>query len=202
MAVNTPARRSTRRTQSDRNQQHGSSEDQRIPQVYREMLAEAEAREPQLHDDDRTPKRRKMAGRTQILSAQIELPKAPPSVDNEETTSRQVQTVYDSPSSSSEESDMEWEDISLQPAVSEALSDDSSIQITLDRPQDREKRKRALRRQPITAAEKRLRLDIHKVHLLCLLRHVQIRNRWCNDDELQVCSGSIIVGTCDSSMRE
>ncbi|RAK76485.1 putative DNA repair protein Rad4 [Aspergillus fijiensis CBS 313.89] len=185
MAVNTPARRSTRRTQSDRNQQHGSSEDQRIPQVYREMLAEAEAREPQLHDDDRTPKRRKMAGRTQMLSAQIELPKAPPSVDNEETTSRQVQTVYDSPSSSSEESDMEWEDISLQPAVSEALSDDSSIQITLDRPQDREKRKGALRRQPITAAEKRLRLDIHKVHLLCLLRHVQIRNRWCNDDELQ-----------------
>ncbi|PYH85496.1 Rad4-domain-containing protein [Aspergillus uvarum CBS 121591] len=185
MAVNTPARRSTRRTQSGRNQRHGSTEDQRIPQVYREMLAEAEAREPQLLDDDRIPKRRKMAGRTHIPSAQIELPKAPTPVNNDETTSRQVQTVYDSPSSSSEESDMEWEDINLQPAVSEALSDDSSIQITLDRPQDRERQKRALRRQPITAAEKRLRLDIHKVHLLCLLRHVQIRNRWCNDDELQ-----------------
>ncbi|PYI20853.1 Rad4-domain-containing protein [Aspergillus violaceofuscus CBS 115571] len=185
MAVTTPARRSTRRTQSARNQRHASTEDQRIPQVYREMLAEAEAREPQLIDDDRIPKRRKMAGRTHIPSAHIELPKAPTPVDNDETTSRQVQTVYDSPSSSSEESDMEWEDINLQPAVSEALSDDSSIQITLDRPHDRERQKRALRRQPITAAEKRLRLDIHKVHLLCLLRHVQIRNRWCNDDELQ-----------------
>ncbi|PYH49886.1 putative DNA repair protein Rad4 [Aspergillus saccharolyticus JOP 1030-1] len=185
MAVNTPTRRSTRRNQNGRIPPTAPTGDQQIPQVYREMLAEAEARDPQAPDNDRIPKRRKLAGRNHVSSTQIDHQKTSAPIENNEPTGRQVQTVYDSPTSSSEDDDMEWEDVDLQPAVSEALSDDSTIQITLDQPQESSRHKRISKRQPITAAEKRLRLEVHKTHLLCLLRHVQIRNRWCNDDELQ-----------------
>ena len=39
----------------------------------------------------------------------------------------------------------------------------------------------AERRRMVTKEEKEQRVEIHKVHLLCLLAHVERRNRWCND---------------------
>lgn len=80
---------------------------------------------------------------------------------------------------------MEWEEVDIQQAPHTVHADDTSIQVTLGLPED-QKRKVVTKRRGITAAEKQLRLSIHKVHLLCLLRHVQIRNLWCNDEELQV----------------
>ncbi|KAM7223936.1 hypothetical protein V8F06_000409 [Rhypophila decipiens] len=41
------------------------------------------------------------------------------------------------------------------------------------------------RRKAISNEEKRRRVEIHKAHLLCLLSHVERRNRWCNDPEVQ-----------------
>ncbi|UNI22713.1 hypothetical protein JDV02_008575 [Purpureocillium takamizusanense] len=41
------------------------------------------------------------------------------------------------------------------------------------------------RRKPITREEKERRIQIHQVHLLCLLSHVSRRNRWCNDTKVQ-----------------
>jgi xeroderma pigmentosum group C-complementing protein len=104
--------------------------------------------------------------------------------------SQNVQTVYDS--TTSDESDVEWEDVDVaHPAqglfgtASAIEGRDETLQITLDR--EPEARKRAPpRRKPVTAAEKKLRLDAHKAHLLCLLAHVNLRNRWCNDDVTQV----------------
>lgn len=37
----------------------------------------------------------------------------------------------------------------------------------------------------LTSEEKRERLLMHKLHLVCLLRHVAIRNRWCNDHTIR-----------------
>jgi xeroderma pigmentosum group C-complementing protein len=37
------------------------------------------------------------------------------------------------------------------------------------------------RRKALTREEKARRVQIHKVHLVCLMAHVEIRNRWCND---------------------
>lgn len=37
----------------------------------------------------------------------------------------------------------------------------------------------------LTSEEKRERLSMHKLHLICLLRHVAIRNRWCNDHTIR-----------------
>lgn len=156
------------------------------------MLAEAEARESQTVESDRPVKKRKT---TDLATASV-LPSSGSAEGQDisetaEDTGRQVQTVYDSPSS--DESDMEWEEVDLQPTVpsipeasSTPADTDGSLQITLG-PHEGQKRKAIARRKPITAAERKLRLDIHKVHLLCLLRHVQIRNLWCNDEDVQVC---------------
>lgn len=41
------------------------------------------------------------------------------------------------------------------------------------------------RRKPMTREEKERRVEVHKVHLLCLLAHVARRNQWCNDGVVQ-----------------
>ncbi|KAJ6188420.1 hypothetical protein N7519_003328 [Penicillium mononematosum] len=100
-----------------------------------------------------------------------------------------VQTVYDS--STSDESDVDWEDVELQQPPQSLLNkqftsqgDDEMLQITLE--QEPEKHKKAVqRRKPLNGAERKIRLDVHKCHVLCLLGHVQLRNMWCNDEELQ-----------------
>jgi xeroderma pigmentosum group C-complementing protein len=40
------------------------------------------------------------------------------------------------------------------------------------------------RRKPASKEEKQRRLEIHKMHVLCLLSHLTLRNRWCNDPEV------------------
>lgn len=169
--------------------QHDAPAYDEIPQVYQEMLAEAEARDTQAQVEDRPTKKRKMQEQP------VATPVAPVSDQASQTQlaehqpDRQVQTVYDS--STSDESDMEWEEVDLQqppaPADIAPLAEDSGpMEITLDRHED-QKRKVVPKRKPITAAERKLRLDIHKVHVLCLMRHAQMRNLWCNDEEVQVC---------------
>lgn len=182
--------------------QHDGPEDDEIPQVYREMLAEAEARDAQALAEDRPIKRRKV----QEQPATVHSPQATdqavqsqPSVDQQ--PDRQVQTVYDS--STSDDSDMEWEEVDLQQPgpgpvdVAPAAEDSEPMEITLNTHEDK-KRKVVPRRKPITAAERKLRLDVHKVHILCLMRHVQIRNLWCNDEEVQVCN---VLYNCSGSMH-
>ncbi|KAL5043277.1 hypothetical protein BDW71DRAFT_199917 [Aspergillus fruticulosus] len=157
-----------------------------IPEVYREMLAEAEARETSQSENERPTKRYKPAGyRAQAVQAQA-AEQATQAIDAEENAAKQPQTVYNSPSES-EESDMEWEEVDIQqpaiPGPTSSVTDDAPLQITLGQQDDR--KRRAVRRKPVTAAEKKLRLDVHKTHLLCLLCHVQRRNLWCNDEEVQ-----------------
>ncbi|KAH8427595.1 putative DNA repair protein Rad4 [Aspergillus melleus] len=169
--------------------QHDGSNDDEIPQVYREMLAEAEARDPQAQIEERPIKRRKVQEQPTIASAsQVTNQTAQSQNSADQQYGRQVQTVYDS--TTSDESDMEWEEVDLQQAptvpagTTPAAEDSGPMEITLGKLED-QKRRVAPRRKPITAAERNLRLDIHKVHLLCLMRHIQIRNLWCNDEEVQ-----------------
>ncbi|KAF7171119.1 hypothetical protein CNMCM6106_005606 [Aspergillus hiratsukae] len=167
----------------------GHEEEDEIPEVYREMLAEAELRSPDVSEADRPIKRRKVGAQRATTSDVDSVPQKPLPMEDQNQANRQIQTVYEEPTS--EESDMEWEEVDLQQAPAQSIQiapvtggDDESLQITLDDHAGK-KRKVISRQKPLTAAEKKLRLDIHKVHVLCLLRHVQIRNLWCNDDELQ-----------------
>lgn len=43
-----------------------------------------------------------------------------------------------------------------------------------------------VRRKAITKEDRDIRLVIHKMHILCLLSHVEMRNNWCNDAEVKI----------------
>ncbi|KIH91251.1 xeroderma pigmentosum group C-complementing protein [Sporothrix brasiliensis 5110] len=43
----------------------------------------------------------------------------------------------------------------------------------------------ASRKKPLSRAERMHRIEIHKMHLLCLLAHAAQRNRWCNSAKVQ-----------------
>ncbi|KAK1725234.1 hypothetical protein CaCOL14_012936 [Colletotrichum acutatum] len=40
------------------------------------------------------------------------------------------------------------------------------------------------KRKPVTKEEKQRRITIHQTHLLCLLLHCALRNRWCDDEQV------------------
>lgn len=181
--------RSTRDRASRGRHLNERTRDERTQEAYNEMLAEAESRDPAQFHEDRPIKRRRM-GDMRAISLDSSLPKDPDETSHNEST-QQIQTVYDS--GSSDESDVEWEDVDIPqpiPGPSSASlavqENDEPLEITLG--QEPQSRKKTIpKRKPITAAEKKIRLDVHKSHLLCLLGHVSLRNRWCNDDEIHVC---------------
>ncbi|KOS38909.1 hypothetical protein ACN38_g10271 [Penicillium nordicum] len=177
--------RATRARQPKRQRQT----DDHAPDVYQELLEEAEARDPGQFAPDRPIKRRK-AGDMKAIPVGLEASEQTPrDAEANEHSTQAVQTVYDS--STSDESDVDWEDVELQQPSQSLLNrhlaskgDDEMLQITLE--QEPEKRKKVVqRRKPLTGAERKARLDVHICHLLCLLGHVQLRNMWCNDEELQ-----------------
>ncbi|KAH8725171.1 hypothetical protein GQ44DRAFT_616879 [Phaeosphaeriaceae sp. PMI808] len=104
---------------------------------------------------------------------------------------RILQTIVDS--DESDGSDEEWED-----ALVDGDDTDTENEVALSTPQvtdisitiggtkvEEKDTKRKVRRRAITSVDKKKRLDIHKVHLLCLLYHVYRRNAWCNDMRVQ-----------------
>ena len=77
---------------------------------------------------------------------------------------------------SEEDSDEIWEQVTDQPE--EAIQE-----IILQRPK---------KRSGITKQDKMQRMRLHQVHLVCLLAAAIIRNKWCNDTEIQGICYSLI----------
>jgi xeroderma pigmentosum group C-complementing protein len=122
------------------------------------------------------------------------LPYEPPTQRNaaSEQPRRVVQTVEDSDESDID-SDMEWEDALGDGGGSEdedgeprAAPEIGDVSITIGGNKNEEvSTKRKVRRRAITSVDRKRRLDIHKMHVLCLLYHVHRRNAWCNDARVQ-----------------
>ena len=166
-----------------------------IPNVYRDMLADVASSPMQSDDDGRSVKKRRVAGRVVIdrqecTSSPVIQPKyeAPnDSIDDlfEEPAPVQ-QHIYQSGSEDSADSDINWEEVNLKDdangeASSEAESHIGELNLVLGVEKRGPSRIERERRKPITAAERKLRLEVHKMHLCSLLVHVYIRNHWCND---------------------
>jgi xeroderma pigmentosum group C-complementing protein len=96
------------------------------------------------------------------------------------------QTIYDD-FEDSDESDVDFEDVLIQDPKSSngGVENERPLQLDLSQPSGRQDAPLVQRRKPATTAEKRLRLDVHKWHVLCLLLHGYHRNRWCDNDEVQ-----------------
>lgn len=101
-----------------------------------------------------------------------------------------VQTAYLSSEEeeSEEDEDIQFEDIEL-PAPSNAeekpVQGSEPLNLNLTAAQAALTPSKRNRKQPISKAEKELRIKIHQMHLLCLLAHVEKRNHWCNDPVVQ-----------------
>ena len=89
-----------------------------------------------------------------------------------------------------EEDEIEFEDVDFAVPVrdSEPTSDrpkELELNLTAHQEANPPSRRGADRRRPITKEERDRRVDVHKMHLLCLICHVARRNRWCNDSTVQ-----------------
>ncbi|GMF73354.1 unnamed protein product [Aspergillus oryzae] len=140
----------TTRARSKKNGARGGrqsrEQDDEVPEVYREMLAEAEARDPGNLENDRPIKKRKVQGQSLASPAPSQTTKQEdqhPS-KQQENVNLQVQTVYDS--SSSDESEMEWEEVDILQApaapiqTAPAPGENETMQITLDPHQDQKRK--------------------------------------------------------------
>ncbi|KAF2135897.1 uncharacterized protein K452DRAFT_259974 [Aplosporella prunicola CBS 121167] len=120
-------------------------------------------------DEARPPKKRKLD--------------APPA-------SPPVQTVSDS-SEGTGDSDVEWEEVEVGSGADYLLrspqraQEADTLEISIGGPEAAKKAPTKARRKAATAAEKLMKLNIHKVHVLCLLYHSYVRNAWCNDPAIQ-----------------
>ncbi|KAH0536931.1 hypothetical protein FGG08_006233 [Glutinoglossum americanum] len=180
-----------------------------LSDVYKDMLAEVASSEPsRFGDEGRNIKRRRVGHARDSIGERLE---ANGSQDELEIRARSITTLDDdfgdlfedrpapqvayNDFEDSEESDVDWEEVDLNNDKSENIlgsededggsGDEGGLDLVLLDPKGNGKRSSIPKRRPITAAERKLRLEIHKMHLLCLLYHVFLRNSWCNDPEIQ-----------------
>lgn len=115
----------------------------------------------------------------------------PPRNAPSQPPARVRQTVEDS-DESDDDSDVEWEDAlgdgndSEEDGASKAAPEIGDVSITIGGTKSEDvSSSRKVRRRAITSVDRKRRLDIHKMHVLCLLYHVHRRNAWCNDARVQ-----------------
>ena len=186
LAKSKPSRRSNR---------HATKEDD-VPEIYKEMLVEAAALPPLApKDESRAAKRRRVEESTsQLEMSELETAPLNELEDDIEPQSHSVppartqQTIYeDFPSSDESDADFEDVDLELRPEHSDAEADNNKpLQLDLSRHSGRAENPAAQRRKPATTAEKRVRLDVHKWHVLCLMLHGHVRSQWCDREDVQV----------------
>lgn len=167
-----------------------------VPDVYREMLRDTIPSSPSLSDAERPLKRRKIRGHASASRA----PKSDvseggslaghntdgvASEDRDELAQRQKQ----SESEFSSESDVNWEEVDLQEIARVDDGSENAQELNLvidDTGASKSDLNQHSKRRQATSAERKIKLEIHKMHLLCLLAHVHLRSHWCNDDEVHV----------------
>lgn len=174
--------------------------DDAVPRVYRDMLADATSSSPtRTNEEGRVIKRRRVKGRIVTQSKEeLAFPHFEPSGDGGhegglndafETDEPNLQQISQTESEDSGHSDVDWEEIELQNAA--AASDrehhepeDLNIVLGAEKSEHTSALDGMAKRRPITAEEKMLRLEIHKMHLCSLMAHVYLRNHWCNDGDV------------------
>ncbi|KZM27878.1 uncharacterized protein EKO05_0005603 [Ascochyta rabiei] len=173
-------------------------EDDGLPDVLREMLHEDRVAKRAAEEEDKKPLKKRKTAHIQRTSSPAP-PSLPPTLlpyEPPHQPGRVRQTVEDS-DESDDDSDMEWEDALGERGDGGDSDDDDDghvkaapeigdVSITIGgRKSDEVSTKKKVRRRAITSVDRKRRLDIHKMHVLCLLYHVHRRNAWCNDARVQ-----------------
>lgn len=153
--------------------------------VWSDLLAEAAQDEANNNVPDRPLKRRKTALKTQPVGS-----------SHEDTTSdgaQNPQVIYDD--SPSEDSDVDWQDVSFQQEQGNTTDEEPStadiaatkdISVVIRKNETTPRKRLQTSRLPSSAIEKKKRLEVHKLHLCCLIAHSYVRSTWCCDPNVQV----------------
>ncbi|KAK3682472.1 nitrilase [Podospora appendiculata] len=204
-----PFARTTRATVASQRSQRNAAARSAVPDVYREMLREARAEVvSQGPSSSERPLKRKRPGEKKNPNAAAPKEEAPRSAacpgngdhhdDNGDDDGIEfedvvlppatVQTMV-MPSDDEDDDDAMFEDVDINHGVTSAVPAASeSRELTLNLTAQEAlmaPRRSADRRKTLGKEEKERRVEIHKMHLLCLLAHVERRNRWCNDQKVQ-----------------
>ncbi|KAI1387463.1 Rad4-domain-containing protein [Hypoxylon trugodes] len=187
--ANASAPRSSRSTRS-------SARETEVPRIYREMLVEAGV-QSSAASPERPLKRRRAGQINEQPTKKPEVTSKEEVVDeNEEEIQFEdvplptatVQTVYRDSDEEDEDDDIQFENVDFSfpaPNLDEPEEGNKDLELDFSARTTPKSRKAADRRKPLSKAEKDHRIEIHKMHLLCLLAHVARRNRWCNDETVQ-----------------
>lgn len=214
------AEASRRETRSSTRNTRSSARDPEVPDIYREMLAEAGITSRRMTSDTpERPLKRPRTGRKPTTRVADE-PQAPekPSKDQPQAELLQVpaasaapvedldveeediefedveipkptvQTTYLSSEDEESEEDIQFEDVDIPevPPYQEQPDEGAgTLNLNLTAAQEALTPSKPNRKQPLTKAEKEHRVEVHRMHLLCLLAHVEKRNHWCNDPVVQ-----------------
>lgn len=161
---------------------------------YKELLR-AEAREKRLAQEPERPLKRRRVGPPSVKGRQPSPAASAHSIaSTAPSVAKKVQTVT-TDASESEAEDEDWEEVGLK----EEKVQDSAIADIDEEEEDKNEplsivvqddnvepvKTNVRRRRPVTSAERQARVEIHKLHLLCLVAHVFRRNHWCNDTRVQ-----------------
>lgn len=186
---------------SKQRSQHRVDPRDEVPDVFADMLVEAgPSKLPQ--EESRPLKRPRLGTGPSSLAVR----QTQPTIEDKKTTDSlsasldslfsssedlPLQTVIDE-SDDSEESEVEWEQVELDADPTESLVEtmeegnkQESISITLGTVDNVTQRAKRVTKRPLSTAEKKLRLEVHKIHTLCLITHVSKRNYLCNDSQAQ-----------------
>jgi xeroderma pigmentosum group C-complementing protein len=165
--------------------------------MYDEMLDEALSSSSTKLGRGEKIKRRRIGGRIITRGGGNSAPISPPMpretiVDNQDENSSPslVRQMAYTESDESSEDDVEWEDVLPvgEATISPTHSTPGSLDLVLEVGTSQPLGKPApARRKVLTAAERSARLSTHKLHLLCALVHLSLRNCWCNDPDVRVC---------------
>lgn len=100
------------------------------------------------------------------------------------------QTMYREIDEDSDETDCDWENVGL--GDDEIEEDTSSgkfatgdLELSLSKALTSQEKCNKQKRKGFNKEDRLLRLAIHKMHVLCLLSYLDLRNHWCNDIEVQ-----------------
>lgn len=86
--------------------------------------------------------------------------------------------------SDDDDDEIDWEDVDLTTALESKAAEPAVLEVMLNDPS--EIKRPAFERKKATAVDRKIRLEVHKLHLLCLMAHVSRRNKWCNNRQVQV----------------
>ncbi len=99
-----------------------------------------------------------------------------------------IQTIERDSDEDDEDDDIDFEEVPIQPTTSSSAAGGEAskgLHLDLSAHLAALAPRRPDRRKALSREEKDRRVEVHKAHIICLLAHVELRNRWCNDRAVQ-----------------